>query len=307
MWTEFALMPNSRKWLNWGRRQSACRPRLAGRGRPSCTKIAKVLAGGLSPDRDAQFQRIALLESGVSRRGEPRVSLDTKARKSVSGNCIARGRVWTQHAFQAFDHDFPSWANGVVIPHGIYDPKRQLRTHQRGSQSRHQSFRLRQFTLVLATHRPAFIPRPRPFCCSAIVAASNSANQYLFKHDLQALVDDLGIEIRVRTIPATVRSTTRSNAVSSRTLVVLEPGCAVRHAGHSRPADAECLNKDRSQDHRQHHLRRIYETGRQVSEDFNESFHADPVWMTDSPNGNYRRASLSPTVIRAKRRSIDRR
>ena len=31
------------------------------------------------------------------------------------------GRVWTQRAFQAFDHDFPSWAIGVIIPHGIYD------------------------------------------------------------------------------------------------------------------------------------------------------------------------------------------
>jgi len=24
----------------------------------------------------------------------------------------------------AFDHDFPSWADGVLIPHGIYDLER---------------------------------------------------------------------------------------------------------------------------------------------------------------------------------------
>jgi hypothetical protein len=23
--------------------------------------------------------------------------------------------------FRAFDHDFPRWAAGVIIPHGIYD------------------------------------------------------------------------------------------------------------------------------------------------------------------------------------------
>ena len=37
------------------------------------------------------------------------------------GQLYRKGRVWTQQAFQAFDHDFPSWATGVIIPHGIYD------------------------------------------------------------------------------------------------------------------------------------------------------------------------------------------
>ena len=40
------------------------------------------------------------------------------------GYLFRSGRVRSNVVFQAFDHDFPSWADGVVIPHGIYDPVR---------------------------------------------------------------------------------------------------------------------------------------------------------------------------------------
>jgi len=83
-------------------------------------KIEKVLAGRHSPDRDSQFRRIAELKAEYSAAGNPVFSLDTKAKEHL-GQLFRKGRVWTQRAFQAFDHDFPSWATGVVIPHGIYD------------------------------------------------------------------------------------------------------------------------------------------------------------------------------------------
>ena len=83
-------------------------------------KIAKVLAGGRSPDREDQFQRIAGLKTEYLDAGNPVFSLDTKAKEHL-GQLYRAGRVWTQRAFRAFDHDFPSWATGVVIPHGIYD------------------------------------------------------------------------------------------------------------------------------------------------------------------------------------------
>ncbi|WP_390621793.1 ISAzo13-like element transposase-related protein [Rubripirellula tenax] len=39
---------------------------------------------------------------------------------------MAKGRVRCSSPFEAFDHDFPSWAEGVVIPHGIYDRRANL-------------------------------------------------------------------------------------------------------------------------------------------------------------------------------------
>ena len=72
-------------------------------------QIEKVIAGGESPDRDAQFQNIATLKREYLAAENPVFSVDTKAKEHL-GQLYRKGRVWTQQAFRAFDHDFPSWA-----------------------------------------------------------------------------------------------------------------------------------------------------------------------------------------------------
>ena len=83
-------------------------------------KIVKDLAGGHSPDRDTQFRRIAALIADYEAAGNPYFSIDTKAKEHL-GQLFRAGRVRCRQPFHAFDHDFPSWADGVLIPHGIYD------------------------------------------------------------------------------------------------------------------------------------------------------------------------------------------
>lgn len=39
------------------------------------------------------------------------------------GNLYREGKLYTQKAIEVLDHDFPSLAEGVVIPHGIVDMK----------------------------------------------------------------------------------------------------------------------------------------------------------------------------------------
>ena len=86
----------------------------------SLHKIEKSIAGGRSPDRNTQFERIAELKAEYLAAGNPVFSIDTKAKEHL-GQLYRAGRVRTQRPFRAFDHDFPSWADGVIIPHGIYD------------------------------------------------------------------------------------------------------------------------------------------------------------------------------------------
>ena len=86
-------------------------------------KIQKTRAGGSSPDRDAQFQNIAALIDEYTSAGNPVLSVDTKA-KEFLGSLFRKGRSWCSRAPVAFDHDFPSWADGVFIPHGIFDQVR---------------------------------------------------------------------------------------------------------------------------------------------------------------------------------------
>jgi len=86
-------------------------------------KIRKVKSGGASPDRDAQFLNIAQLIEDDKHAGYPYLLVDTKA-KEFQDQLFHQGRIRCTEAFEADDHDFPSWADGVMIPHGIFDPLR---------------------------------------------------------------------------------------------------------------------------------------------------------------------------------------
>lgn len=44
------------------------------------------------------------------------------------GNFYRDGKLYTQKTIEVLDHDFPSYAEGKVIPHGIYDLVRTKRT-----------------------------------------------------------------------------------------------------------------------------------------------------------------------------------
>jgi hypothetical protein len=83
-------------------------------------QMLKVLPGGDSPHRDAQLRHLAHLMQEFLAAGNPVLSIDTKKKEHL-GTLYREGTVSCQQALKAFEHDFPSLARGVIIPHGIYD------------------------------------------------------------------------------------------------------------------------------------------------------------------------------------------
>jgi hypothetical protein len=164
-------------------------------------KIEKVLEGGQSPDRDAQFRRLAQFKSDYFTAGNPVFSLDTKAKEHL-GQLFRKGRVWTQKAFQAFDHDFPSWATGVVIPHGIYDLARNRGHINIGLSHDTSEFACDSFRWYWNRIGQRCYPHATSILLLCDSGGSNAAAHYIFKQDLQALVNDIGIEIRVAHYPS---------------------------------------------------------------------------------------------------------
>lgn len=86
-------------------------------------KIAKALALGASPDRNAQFEWIAELKAKFLGMGWPVISIDSK-KKELLGDFARAGRAFTDGLVKGFDHDFPSAATGKAIPYGVYDVTR---------------------------------------------------------------------------------------------------------------------------------------------------------------------------------------
>lgn len=77
------------------------------------------------PDRDKQFTYLQQQRHAFEVAGWPCISIDTK-KKELLGLFAKPGRKWCQQATAVNSHDFPSYAEGRVIPYGIYDVAKNL-------------------------------------------------------------------------------------------------------------------------------------------------------------------------------------
>ena len=164
-------------------------------------RIQKVLICGHSAYRDQQFERIAELIEQYQVAGNPYFSIDTKAREFL-GQLYRKGRVRCTQPFQAFAHDFPNLATGVVIPHGSYDPLHN---------SVHLNLGISRDTTQFACDSLAWFwrqiglvryPNARSILILCDGGGSNSSRKYIFKYDLQRLANRIGLEIRIAHYPS---------------------------------------------------------------------------------------------------------
>jgi hypothetical protein len=164
-------------------------------------KIRKSKAGGESPDRDMQFRIIAQLIKEHQQAGNPYFSVDTKA-KEFQGQLFRQGRVRCSRAFEAFDHDFPSWAEGVIIPHGIFDPMRNRGHINIGLSHDTTAFACDSIKWYWNRIGRQCYPGAESILLLVDCGGSNSATKYIFKHDLQVVANMIGVKIRVAHYPS---------------------------------------------------------------------------------------------------------
>jgi Rhodopirellula transposase DDE domain len=184
-------------------------------------KAQKSKAMGQHPDRNQQFEKIARLKQEYLKAGNPILSIDTK-KKELLGNFYREGHLLTQGVIETFDHDFPSAASGVVIPHGIYDVRRNDGHVNLGTSHDTGEFACDSIERWWESRGRRLYPRATSILLLCDGGGSNSASQYLFKEDLQRLVDRLGIEIRVAHYPP---YTSKYNPVEHRLFPHLTRAC----------------------------------------------------------------------------------
>lgn len=253
-------------------------------------KIVKVLAGGHSPDRNAQFEYIAEIKDEYIAAGNPVFSIDTKAKEHL-GALYRAGRAWTTQAFKAFDHDFPSWADGVVIPHGIYDLVRN-RGHINIGLSRDTSlFACDSFRWYWNRIGKQCYPHATSILWLCDGGGSNAAGTHIFKQDLKCLVDDIGIEVRIAHFPSYC---SKYNPIERRFFPHISRACqgvlfdTVETVVNlmRRAATSSGLRTTVNV------IRRIYETGRKATEEFKANM---PIIFDDIlPKWNYLAVPDSP-------------
>jgi hypothetical protein len=163
-------------------------------------QIQKYLDMGSHEDRDAQFENIARIKRDYLDSPDPILSIDTKKRELL-GTFYRDGRVYTRQGLLAFDHDFPSYADGVVIPYGLYDLKRNSGYLSVGTSHDTTEFACDSIAWWWEDFGRSLYPDAHSMCLLCDGGGSNSADKYLFKEDLQKLADRLGREIRIAHYP----------------------------------------------------------------------------------------------------------
>ena len=201
LWTNLSLAELSRRLVAMGtpasRRTIRRLLRQLKLGRRTARKKKTM---GQHPDRNAQFENIARLRHEYQTSGDPVISVDTKKKEQL-GNFHRAGATYTQETVETFDHDFASASGGKVIPHTIYDLGREhAHVHLNTS---HDTSELCCDSIASwwAQHGRSAYPHSKRLLVLCDGGGSNSANQYLFKEDLQRLATILGLEIRVAHYP----------------------------------------------------------------------------------------------------------
>jgi hypothetical protein len=87
---------------------------------PLPERLPKKIAGNGHPQRNTQFEYIAMQRRRCGRRTIPLISVDTK-KKEVVGPFRNAGTVWSRQPRAVRDHDFRSEGIGMAVPYGIYD------------------------------------------------------------------------------------------------------------------------------------------------------------------------------------------
>lgn len=163
-------------------------------------KPLKKLAAGGHINRNAQFERIAELRASYEVKGNPVISVDTK-KKELIGNLSRNGKIYTTETIEVFDHDFPSLAEGVAIPHTVYDTVRNKAYVTLGTSRDTSEFACDSIRQWWHNHGRLLYLYATSILMLMDGGGSNSSRHLIFKQDLQALADELGIEIRVAHYP----------------------------------------------------------------------------------------------------------
>jgi hypothetical protein len=216
--------------------------------------------------RNEQFETIQQLKDAYEADGNPIVSMDTK-KKEYLGTFYRDGHLYTLEELRAYDHDFPSFAEGIIIPHSLYDLRLNVGYIQLGTSHETSEFACDSFRKWWYTYGCVHYPHATSILVLCDGGGSNSSRHHIFKQDLQNLADEIGIEIRIAHYPPYC---SKYNPIEHRLFPHLTRACqgvlftsieVVKHL-------MEKTHTQRGLKVYVHVLDRVYETGRKATEAF---------------------------------------
>lgn len=194
------------------------------------------------------------------------------------------GQLYTQTEIEVFDHDWFSLAEGVAIPHGVYDLLRNEGYIQIGTSHDTGEFACDSLRYWWQHYGSKHYQTAGSILLLCDGGGSNSSRHYLFKQDLQTLVNELGIEIRIAHYPP---YTSKYNPIEHRLFPHVTRACQ-GVIFESVEIIEELMAKTKTKTGLKVFttiLEGVYETGRKVTEEFKQMMEI--VFDDYLPQWNY--------------------
>ncbi|MDE5124104.1 MAG: ISAzo13 family transposase [Trichodesmium sp. St19_bin1] len=152
------------------------------------------------PNRNEQFEKISSLKAHFLHEGLPVLSIDTK-KKELLGNFYRKGTYYDLTHRKVNDHDFRSQADGIVIPHGIYDVGDNFGYLSLGNSKDTSAFVCDNLAYFWQNDLQWKYPNAQALLILCDGGGSNNASHYIVKQDLYWLAQKLDIDILVAHYP----------------------------------------------------------------------------------------------------------
>ena len=235
--------------------------------------------------RDEQFEKISMVKRMCVESGIPIISIDTK-KKELVGNFKRQGTVLCTAAPKAFDHDFATFSDGNIVPHGIYDIARNTGYLTIGTSHDTSEFVCDNIEACWREHLSAIYPDAKMLVILCDGGGSNSSSHRIVKQDLIRLSDRIGMQIVVMHYPPYC---SKYNPIEHRLFSQITrswSGSPLLSVADACKRAAETVTStglkvfSRVVD-------KVYETGRKVSDGFLETLAGRVVFDTHLHKWNY--------------------
>jgi hypothetical protein len=162
----------------------------------------KTKEGTDHPDRDEQFKYINRKVLSFQKRRQPVISVDTK-KKELIGDFKQPGRQWRPKGdpIKVRVHDFEDPELGKGIPYGVYDLTCNEGWVSVGIDHDTAQFAVETIRRWWYEMGRLVYPQATELLVTADAGGSNSSRSRLWKVELQALADELGLQISVCHFP----------------------------------------------------------------------------------------------------------
>lgn len=151
-------------------------------------------------DRDAQFKNISAIKTACEEVGLPLISIDTK-KKELIGNFKRNGKVLSKGQPKSLDHDFATFSDGQIVPHGIYDVAKNVGYMTIGTSHDTSKFVCDNISRVWKEHLQEQYGKAHTLVIMCDGGGSNSSSHHIVKQDLMELADKLNMNLLIMHYP----------------------------------------------------------------------------------------------------------